>query len=69
MQKSAARWGWLGIAAFVAMPCLADTITLDNGDHLTGNIVRMEGGKVVINTSYAGDSVPRRHAREVYMST
>ncbi len=55
MQKSAAWSGWLGIAAFVAMPCLADTITLDNGDRLTGKILRMEGGKVVINTSYAGD--------------
>ncbi len=55
MQKSAARAGWLGIVAFVALPCLADTVTLDNGDHLSGTVVRLEGGKLVINTNYAGE--------------
>ena len=55
MHKLAALLGWLGIAASIAAPCLADTLTLDNGDRLTGTIVRLENGKLVFNTSYAGD--------------
>ena len=35
--------------------CSADQVVLDNGDHLTGKIVRLAGGKVVIHTDYAGD--------------
>jgi putative salt-induced outer membrane protein YdiY len=33
----------------------AEQVTLKNGDHLTGSIVSMDGKKLVINTSYAGD--------------
>src|SRR5690349_14279443 len=55
MLRSAARWACLALAAFVATPCLADTVSLDNGDRLTGNIVRLEGGKLLLNTKYAGD--------------
>jgi putative salt-induced outer membrane protein YdiY len=43
------------LAALAATPCLADTVSLDNGDRLTGNIVRLESGKLVLNTKYAGD--------------
>jgi hypothetical protein len=55
MLRSAARWACLALAALAATPCLADTVSLDNGDRLTGNIVRLEGGKLVLNTKYAGD--------------
>ncbi len=34
---------------------LADEIVLKNGDKLTGKVVSMEKGKLVFNTSYAGD--------------
>ena len=32
----------------------ADTVWLDNGDRLTGKIVLMDGGKLVLKTRYAG---------------
>jgi len=35
--------------------CQAEQVTLKNGDHLTGSIVSMDGKKLVVNTSYAGD--------------
>lgn len=44
------------ILAFTsATLALADTVVLDNGDRLTGTVNRMDGGKLVINTKYAGD--------------
>ena len=56
MHRWAARAGWLGmVCALFAVPCLADTVILDNGDRLTGTIARLENGKLVINTKYAGD--------------
>jgi len=56
MRASVARVGWLAVllSAF-AMPCVADTVVLDNGDRLTGTIARLESGKLVFNTKYAGD--------------
>lgn len=33
----------------------ADTITLDNGDRLSGTITKMEGGKLFFSSTYAGD--------------
>ena len=33
----------------------ADEIVLNNGDRITGKIVTMTDGKIVINTTYAGD--------------
>ncbi len=33
----------------------AEQVTLKNGDRLTGAIVSMDGKKLVVNTSYAGD--------------
>ncbi len=35
--------------------CVADTVTLDNGDRVTGRIQRIEPGKLVIATDYAGE--------------
>lgn len=37
------------------MPALAEQVSLKNGDHLTGSIVSMDGKKLVLKTSYAGD--------------
>lgn len=34
---------------------LADTITLKNGDHITGAVSQMTGGKLTIHTDYADD--------------
>src|ERR1700733_15779486 len=34
---------------------LADQITLKNGDHLTGKIVKSDGKTVVLHTEFAGD--------------
>jgi putative salt-induced outer membrane protein YdiY len=35
--------------------CSAEQVTLKNGDRLTGAIVSMDGKKLVVKTSYAGD--------------
>jgi putative salt-induced outer membrane protein YdiY len=43
---------FLAVAAAV---CRADQITLSNGDRLTGKVQRLSGGKVVIETDYAGE--------------
>lgn len=32
----------------------ADTVVLDNGDRLSGNIVKLDGGKLSLETPYAG---------------
>jgi putative salt-induced outer membrane protein YdiY len=42
-------------AVFAAAVCLADQITLSNGDRLTGKVQRLSEGKVVIETDYAGE--------------
>jgi putative salt-induced outer membrane protein YdiY len=55
MRKFAAQLCWLWITASIAVPSLADTVTLDNGDHLSGTIARREHGKLVIKTTYAGE--------------
>ena len=34
---------------------LADSIVLKNGDHLTGTVTQLTGGKLTIHTDYAGD--------------
>ena len=36
-------------------PATADEIRLKNGDHISGKVVRMEGGKLIFKTSYAGE--------------
>lgn len=38
----------------LAFPAWADTVWLNNGDRLTGTIVLLEGGKLVLQTKYAG---------------
>lgn len=37
-----------------AMPLWADTVWLNNGDRLTGEIVLLDGGKLALKTKYAG---------------
>jgi len=37
-----------------ASGCLADTLTMDNGDRLTGRITRVANGKIELSTDYAG---------------
>jgi putative salt-induced outer membrane protein len=51
--------GILAIAAFTLLPCtaLADTVVLKNGDHLTGTVTQIVGGKLTVHTGYAGDVV------------
>lgn len=38
----------------LAPSLLADTVWLDNGDRLTGDILLLDGGKLVLKTRYAG---------------
>ncbi|GLZ85860.1 hypothetical protein Pres01_19110 [Metapseudomonas resinovorans] len=45
------------IASFVLLTCLplwADTVWLNNGDRLTGEIILLDGGKLALKTKYAG---------------
>ncbi|NWL79885.1 hypothetical protein DM872_23850 [Pseudomonas taiwanensis] len=45
------------IASFVLLNCLplwADTVWLNNGDRLTGEIILLDGGKLALKTKYAG---------------
>ncbi len=43
------------IVALAAAPASADTVKLKNGDTLTGKVVSVLGGKVVLKTDAAGD--------------
>ncbi|ALM85769.1 DUF481 domain-containing protein [Bordetella sp. N] len=43
------------LAALPASAALADTVWLDNGDQLTGTIKSLDGGILLVNTSYGGD--------------
>lgn len=40
--------------ASASMPLLADTVWLKNGDKLSGKITVFDGGKLLIQTDYAG---------------
>ena len=40
----------LGLAA----PVSADTVWLNNGDRLSGEIILLDGGKLALKTKYAG---------------
>jgi putative salt-induced outer membrane protein YdiY len=42
------------IFIFSAGPALADEIILENGDKLTGTVVKVEGGKLTLKTEFAG---------------
>ncbi|MGD2029584.1 MAG: DUF481 domain-containing protein [Desulfobacterales bacterium] len=37
------------------MNSVADEVCLKNGDRLTGEVIRMEAGKLILKTSYAGE--------------
>lgn len=39
----------------VAPQALSDELVLDNGDRLTGTVVRVEGGKLILKSEYAGE--------------
>lgn len=57
-MQYARQLSFCSVACFVsvvAAVCRADQITLSNGDRLTGTVQRLSGGKVVIETDYAGE--------------
>jgi putative salt-induced outer membrane protein YdiY len=45
----------LALIVFAATVSYAEQVTLKNGDHLTGSIVSMDGKKLVLKTTYAGE--------------
>lgn len=45
----------LALLLCLAIPAIADQITLKNGDHLTGTIEKSDGKTIVIKTDYAGE--------------
>jgi putative salt-induced outer membrane protein len=55
--------GPLSSAAFAQAPAAKpappppDTVTLTNGDHLSGSVTQIDGGKLTLHTDYAGDVV------------
>ena len=42
------------LSCSLALPTLADTVWLNNGDRLSGDIILLDGGKLVLKTKYAG---------------
>jgi putative salt-induced outer membrane protein YdiY len=50
------RTAAVALAAAVLLPsaAVADTVVLKNGDHLTGTVNQLAGGKLTVTTSYAG---------------
>lgn len=45
----------LVVLCVLSTPLYADTVTLNNGDKLTGTIIRKEDSNLIFNTSFAGD--------------
>jgi putative salt-induced outer membrane protein YdiY len=43
------------VSMAVVPPCLADTVALKNGDHLTGTITGSDGKELTLKTDYAGE--------------
>ena len=43
------------LVIFIAGNCLADEVRLKNGDRLTGQVIRMQEGQLVLKTGYAGE--------------
>jgi putative salt-induced outer membrane protein len=43
--------------ALLPAGAIADTVVLTNGDHLTGSVTQLDGGKLTVHTDYAGDIV------------
>jgi len=48
-------WGSLIFVLSWTWPVLADEVHLANGDRLTGEVVRMEKGSLLLKTTYAGE--------------
>src|SRR5262249_56027048 len=55
MRATLSRLTLLVVGVLLTSTCIADIITLKNGDHITGKIKGVESGKLVIGTDYAGD--------------
>lgn len=52
------------LMACAALPASADTVWLGNGDRLTGTILSLDGGVLVVRTEYGGDiRVQMAHVR------
>jgi putative salt-induced outer membrane protein YdiY len=45
----------ISVAFLISKNSLADEVRLKNGDRLTGQVLRMEAGKLLLKTVYAGD--------------
>ena len=43
------------LGGFLSNRALADTLTLSDGSVLNGQIIRIEGGEIILSTSYAGE--------------
>lgn len=46
-----------GVPAAAPAPPPPDTVILANGDHLSGSVTQIDGGKLTLHTEYAGDIV------------
>lgn len=64
LWNTATRRGSLGVLSpwvlswmlwGICLPLAADEIRLDNGDRITGTVERLEQGKLVVTTAYAGE--------------
>ena len=53
----------------LAIPALADTVVLKNGDRLTGSIAKSDGKTLVLKTDYAGDLTIKFDAIQSLTST
>jgi len=56
MTKRISRFSSVYFLIFIfwAGPALADEVVLENGDKLTGTVVKVEAGKLILKTDYAG---------------
>lgn len=72
-RRSTCRaWARVGAASFaiagaaVCGPARADSVTLHNGDRLTGRILHMSPGTLVFETTWAGElKIPRYEVRSI----
>lgn len=46
---------YLGILSLLSTAALADQVVLKNGDTITGNVVKKDGGKLTIHSEFLGD--------------
>jgi len=59
----------VALLLWLAVPALADQITLKNGDRLTGTIEKSDGKALVIKTDYAGEVTVKFDAVQAIDST